>query len=250
MLKQLKQLPLKYFDIIEPNIFQAIKYHDQDKALKLIKKYDLLNKTSINKLNQTQVNDFGDNLLMDCVIRNKPELVEYLLASKKFDLSFENKKEENFLYYVAHYKLRSNKTVDLICEQLPSPGKKRIENIMEKFLTNAFFSLLKESSLTQLLLAYKIKPDETFYLDFDGTPFDLIDWTRTKGNDIAAKALIDTNTISYDRLKEELEKSKDKHFQNRFKALVYNKTIEIEKEQLEAQLSHPAIIQKPKAQKI
>jgi hypothetical protein len=237
MLKFLKKLPLKYFDIIEPTIFQAIKYHDEDKALSLLKKYNLLDKTSIENLNNTKVNQFGDNLLMDCVIKQKPSLVEYLLESQKFDLSFENNKEENCLYYVAKYQLRSNKVVQLMVEQQAPAGTKRIEEIAEKILTNSFFSLLKESTITQFLLGYNIKPTETFYIDFDGTPYDLIDWVKVKGNDIAVKAVMNMNAIPYERLKEELEALNSVNINNQFKNYVDKKIIEIEKEQLEAQLT-------------
>lgn len=233
MLEILKKLPLKYFDVIEPNIFQVIKHYPEDEACAMIHSLKLLEKISSERLNSEIVNHFDDNLLMDCMIKGKLKLVELLLESKKFDLSFENNKGENALYYMAYYHLRSEKITNLMIEQHAPVGTKNLATILYHLLRNTHESLLSYEVLTQFLLAYDVNPLKVYMTEYNQEPQCLLDYAESHHSSTCIKAILNMNKISYELLEEKLNTLESSSFPNQFKMHVYNKMTEMEKAKLE-----------------
>lgn len=229
MLKFFKTLPLKYFDIVKPSLFQAIKYYSELDAIKVIEKYDLLSALPIEEINAKKIKPFDDNLLMYCVVNSKPKLVELLLESKKFDLAYENNKGHNFIFYVAKYNLKSPKIIELFIEKNVHINEKNLNDTVRELILNASISL--EPSITKFLIKYNVKPTHNIvYKDIDGTLLDLFNFAQKNANESALKAILNTNLVPRKRLEEEVSKE---DYPKSIKKILENKLIEMEKDSLD-----------------
>ena len=150
-----------YTGIKKPDIFSAIQYFDEDKAIELIKKYNLVKKHT-DLINFKAINEHQHNILTYCLITNKYKLVKELLSYEEVSCTG-GIDQTSFLKHVSLE--LSKKEVKKL---LPDIFKKDISSVCpSKYLAflvaNIFDNSPSEHITTKFLKALNLDPFKPYF---------------------------------------------------------------------------------------